>query len=331
MNKLLTYIFLLGLLVFSACEKDETKAVLSSNPTVPTVTLPTSLTFVRADGSDTVEFVGTPVDAGYNAAVTYYLEASASETDFSDSLVLYSGKQDTLIKFQVSDLNALLLKKFTADVASSAYFRIRSVIDAASDITISSNIIAFSVNPYGLPRLDLIGSGITQKVESALGNGSYSGKVKLDTSSPFTLSDPDAGIIYGGSAGILAQNGASITPTVSGWHNLSVNVNNSTYTLDPFRIGLVGSATPNGWNTPDQKMEYDVNTGKWSITITLTDGAMKFRLNDAWGWNLGGTTTNLTHNGADISVSAGKYLITLTITNETTNSEAGTFTMVAVE
>ena len=50
---------------------------------------------------------------------------------------------------------------------------------------------------YGLPRLDLVGSGITQKVESALGDGKYLGYVNLDATMPFTLYDPDGDISYG--------------------------------------------------------------------------------------------------------------------------------------
>lgn len=80
-------------------------------------------------------------------------------------------------------------------------------------------------------------------------------------------------------------------------------------------IGLIGSATPNGWNTPDQKMDYDSKTGTWSITLNLVDGHVKFRLNDGWAWNLGGPLDGLTVDGPDIPVSAGNYTIVLTITN----------------
>lgn len=96
-------------------------------------------------------------------------------------------------------------------------------------------------------------------------------------------------------------------------------------------IGLVGSATPNGWDAPDQKMDYNAATGTWDITIDLIVGDIKFRKNDAWAWNLGGTTTNLVHNGDNIPITeAGNYTISLTITSDTGESgtELGTFTMV---
>ena len=85
-------------------------------------------------------------------------------------------------------------------------------------------------------------------------------------------------------------------------------------------IGLIGSATPNGWDTPDQKMDYDSKTGTWSITVDLIDGDIKFRKNDGWAWNLGGTHDNLTQGGDNLSVSAGNYTITLTIINDATGT-----------
>ena len=85
-------------------------------------------------------------------------------------------------------------------------------------------------------------------------------------------------------------------------------------------IGLVGSATPNGWDTPDQKMDYDAKTGTWYITIDLADGEVKFRLNDGWAWNLGGDLDNLTQGGANIPVTAGNWTITLTINANNTGS-----------
>jgi PKD repeat protein len=90
----------------------------------------------------------------------------------------------------------------------------------------------------------------------------------------------------------------------------------------------VGSATVNDWNTPDTKMDYDYATATWKVTTTLKDGEIKFRKNDGWSWNLGGTADKLEHNGSNIAVTAGNYTITLTITNETAGSETGTFKMV---
>jgi starch-binding outer membrane protein SusE/F len=332
-NKIIIYLIFAGLFgVFTSCEKDETKVILSDNPVAPTIVTMPDLTLIRANGSNTLTFVGTSANIGFSASTTYYLDACVSGNNFSDSVVLYSGSQDTLIQVVVSDLNALLLSKFDADAISSADFRIRAVILTGNDpIVVCSGSVTQNITTYGLPRLDLVNSGKIQKIESVLGNGIYTGMVKLNTSIPFTLFDPEANVSYGGSDGMLEENGASFIPTASWWHILTVDVNTQTYTLVPYQIGIVGSATPNGWDTPDTKMEYDLNTGNWIITTTLATGDLKFRLNDSWDWNLGGTPSNLSHNGNNIAVAAGTYTITLTIINATVGSETGTYTIVPVE
>ena len=156
-----------------------------------------------------------------------------------------------------------------------------------------------------------------QKIESALGDGAYFGYVKLDVTKPFTLHDPDANITYGADGTALAVNGAGIVPPGTGWHELSVNTVALTYNMSAYMIGLVGSATPNGWNTPDQKMDYNPQNGTWYITIDLIVGEIKFRKNDGWAWNLGGTPDNLVGDGANIPIpEAGNYTIVLTITDD---------------
>jgi len=325
----LTFIGLIGLL--SSCEKDGTNVVISDPVVKPTIVTMPNLTLLRANGASTLKFVGAPVDPGFVASVTYYLEACASGDKFVNIIPIVSASQDTAMKITVSDLNGILLKKFLADQVSQVDFRIRAVLvrDAGTGVPVlayTSDTKTAAVTIYGLPRLNLTNSGMDQKIESALGDGKYSAYTKLDATKPFKLKDPDSNIEYGGSGGVLAVNGAGITTSASGWYMLSADTKGLTYKMDAYMIGLIGSATPNGWNTPDQKMDYDAATGTWKITITLIDGMIKFRLNDAWAWNLGGTPDKLTVDGSDMPVTAGTYNIVLTITNpKSVKPEVGGF------
>lgn len=343
-KNLLIYLTFIGLAVFLAgCEKDGEIVTMLSNPVAPTLTTVPDLTLQRTSGNDVLEFVGTAVDPGFAASATYYLEASAAGTDFADPVTVWSGNQPTSMKITVSDLNGILLKKFPADAATSLDFRLRAVLvvdggtgapgTGTNPFSYISAVKNANVTLYGLPRLDLIDSGMTQKVESALGNGIYTGLVKLDVAQPFTLLDPESNTSYGASGTALVISGAGIIPPAIGWHRLNVDVNALTYDISAYMIGLVGSATPNGWDTPDQKMDYDAATGTWSITLDLVDGEIKFRLNDAWAWNIGyrpgGTNlSDLFHNGDNIQVTAGNYTITLTITQPNGPDEAGSATIV---
>jgi hypothetical protein len=244
----------------------------------------------------------------------------------------------------VSDLNGILLKNFPGDAVTSIDFRIRSVliVDAGTGapgtstapFEYKSAAKNANVTLYGLPRLDLINSGLTQKIESALGDGKYFGYVKLDNTKAFTLRDPDTNTPYGVSGSSLVANGVTgIAVADNGWHKLWADINALTYKVEPYRIGLVGNATPNGWDSPDSKMEYDAKTDSWKITIDLVAGDIKFRLNDGWAWNLGYNLgkkdlTDLYHNGDNITVTPGNYTITLTITQPTQGTEAGKCTLV---
>lgn len=73
-------------------------------------------------------------------------------------------------------------------------------------------------------------------------------------------------------------------------------------------IGIIGSAAPGGWDT-DTDMTYDSADGSWNLTVNLTDGEIKFRANDAWDINWGGSITEPTFNVGNIAVSAGNYTI----------------------
>ena len=76
--------------------------------------------------------------------------------------------------------------------------------------------------------------------------------------------------------------------------------------------GLVGNATPNGWNGPDVEM-YQTGPQEFSIYAELTNGELKFRFNEDWGNNYGdnGSDGTIESGGANISVSAGTYFIVL--------------------
>lgn len=330
-SKLILLISVIALAsLFTACEKDEEKVIMRTDPNPPTLNSIPDLILDRTKASDTIVFKGNAVDPGFQASANYFLEAAAAGTNFEQSVQLFSGISVNEIKFQVSDLNATLLRQFPAETDLSVDFRLRSllVVDAgtgapgtsADPFEYISETITASVFLYGLPRLDLIGSGIEQKIESASGGSQYSGYVKLDPEQPFTLHNPDTDITYGASGSTLVIDGDGIVADDLGYHLLTADIEALTYSMEAYMIGLVGSATPNGWDAPDQKMDYNPANGTWYITLDLIDGFIKFRKNDGWAWNLGGSPDNLTQGGDDIPITAGNYTITLTIINNATGT-----------
>lgn len=82
------------------------------------------------------------------------------------------------------------------------------------------------------------------------------------------------------------------------------------YTSD---IGIIGNATPGGWDD-DTNMYYDpLDSNKYFITLILLQGEAKFRANDAWDINWGAVDYPSgigVQNGPNIPIpAAGKYLV----------------------
>ena len=100
----------------------------------------------------------------------------------------------------------------------------------------------------------------------------------------------------------------------AGFYQVDVDLSAKTYTLTPFTIGIIGNATPKGWDG-DTNMKYNPEERCWELKdVTLSDGEMKFRHTNDWSLSWGGELDNLTtQNGPNIAVAAGTYDIKLEV------------------
>ena len=119
---------------------------------------------------------------------------------------------------------------------------------------------------------------------------------------------------YGSTAAnaTLDAGGSNIPIAVAADYYFTLDLSHpNEYTYTANRWGLIGSATPDGWNS-DQNMTWDSSLKALKITVALTAGEIKFRANDDWAINLGGELGALTPGGANIAIAAaGNYTITL--------------------
>ncbi len=152
---------------------------------------------------------------------------------------------------------------------------------------------------------------------SANVDGKYEGYLNFpDANTEFKFTDgPAWDVNYGdtGADGVLDQGGDNIKAAEAGFYKIDVDLNTLTYTLLKTDWGLIGSATPGGWDS-DQNLTYDAASNSWSIQLDLVPGDIKFRANDAWDLNYGddGKDALLEKNGANIAIAtAGNYKITL--------------------
>ncbi len=105
----------------------------------------------------------------------------------------------------------------------------------------------------------------------------------------------------GGSGNVLAE---------PGFYRAEVNLAEMTYKLTPISgIGIIGPAQAGGWSE-DTDLTYNPETKAWEGTVELAADEFKFRANDGWDINWGGTADNLVQDGANLKITeAGSYFI----------------------
>ena len=145
-------------------------------------------------------------------------------------------------------------------------------------------------------------------------DGKYVGFMYLDGEFKFRSHEnswdaPDWGA--GSSDGTLAEQGKNLTAE-AGYYQVNADLATLTYSLTKITtIGIIGPAQKGGWDS-DTDMTYNKETGAWESTINLDAGEMKFRANDGWDINWGGTEKALTQGGANIKIAeAGNYFVQL--------------------
>lgn len=138
-----------------------------------------------------------------------------------------------------------------------------------------------------------------------------SGETK-DTASPYTYS-------------ISNEYQSNFTFPTDGTYILHADLVNGSMTLTEVKtVGLIGDATPGDWNN-DTEFTYNESTSCYELKdIALKDGAFKIRFNGGWDipdcFNLGGAVDALTYQGADISIEAGTYDLTLNFRTNANNT-----------
>ncbi|MBK5192840.1 MAG: SusE domain-containing protein [Flavobacteriaceae bacterium] len=108
----------------------------------------------------------------------------------------------------------------------------------------------------------------------------------------------------------------------SGYFLVKVNTGELKYSLTKTSWGVIGNATPTGWDS-DTDMIYDAESKTWSVTLDLTkqeapDNGIKFRANDDWALNIGdsGADGTMEFGGDNMGISEdGNYTIVLDLSN----------------
>ena len=130
---------------------------------------------------------------------------------------------------------------------------------------------------------------------------------------------PDWTQFYGADAGgNFAEGGdANLSIPAAGAYQITVNLNTMSFSAVPYSWGVIGTATPGGWDN-DTDMVYDYMNDQWVFTGDLVAGALKFRLNNTWTVNYGPNNNTegvvyYDNPGAHTIGEAGNYTVTFAL------------------
>lgn len=324
-----------SVLLLQACsdENFDPKVALGAAPVITAPSGGTTYVLAEADAANKFsDFSWTGADFGFQAAVTYTFEIDKAGNGFANAVALGVTNGKALNEVTVEKVNSIMLaKELPGGVPTDMELRVRAKIN--SDVTeLVSAPVTITVTPFETiviyPQLQVPGSfqgwdpaNLSTVLFSLKSDETYEGYIYVDAADAkhkYTKGlswDTNWGDT--GADGTLDPGGDDIALGAAGMYRMNVDLNNLTYADVLTNWGLIGDATPTGWDS-DTDMTYDVTTGHLTITADLVVGKIKFRANDAWDINMGddGPNGKLEYGGADIEIAeAGNYTIEL-ILNE---------------
>ena len=337
MKNFIKYISLACASIFalSACNDDEDIIKLDPSTFVaPKVETPASSTIelLEENAANTaMTFNWSAANYGTNTPPKYELQIDIKGDNFKNHQVLTSTSTLTA-DVTVKELNlaviALGLEPFKE---GEIEYRIVSTVGTPSSQQLISNVNTLKITAYptdlstnwgvvgdftnwgGKPDVQFWKTDVTNVFVAY--TDLKGGEIKFRQDNKWELD-------YGGSNGKLEKGGKNIAVD-AGTYKITMDLTNLTYKLEKFTWGLVGDATPNGWDGPDTKLSYDGTIDSWTTILTMKDGEYKFRLNNDWDkGNYGGADGALVEKGDNIKIKAGKYKITANFTKKTYTVEA---------
>ena len=349
-NNFLKFLFfaLAGIVMFSACKKEENQVIYDGNASGVTLTANKSTVVLVKETADDVAMTFNWTNPGYSfntgissQDVTYTLEMAVAGTNFAEvaSKVVIGDLSTSLTH---GELNQMLTSlDLVPGVPQDVEARVIARLGQSEVTKVVSNVISFNATTYSdvtISYLHVPGeyqgwNPAAAPLVWSTNNEIYEGYVWVPGGGTrkfkFTSAPNWGGINYGDAGpGALSTDGGASDLTLPAsatdqMYKLTANTGSLTWSAVATTWGLIGSATPGGWDT-DTPLNYDPATGLYTATVTLTAGEIKFRANSDWGINLGASLAGegyLDYGGDNIQVpSAGQYLVTLDLRAPTANT-----------
>jgi hypothetical protein len=332
MKKIINLLFALIIVSigFTSCEDISDRVILNSDVEASTelIIQETTALVLLEDNQDEIALNTNwaAPDFGFDAAPTYQLLVDLATGDFSNAVTLNVG--DNLEKsFATLELNSIALGLGAeADAPSDLIVKLQGFV--GGQLLINTSAKTVNVTPYSsildlTTRWGVIGSaandwGATPDLPFFTTSTAgvlvayvtlTDGEIKFREDSLWTNNYGDTG-----ADGTLDAGGDNIAVT-AGSYKILMNLDNLTYTIEIFSIGIIGSAYNDWGATPDFDLKYDSYSDQFRGIVKLEDGEMKFRTNNDWGTNYGDTGLNgvLDLAGDNIVTTAGRYIVTVNL------------------
>jgi hypothetical protein len=302
LNKL--FITMTAILLFAACKKNAILTYMDVVSFPPAVTVSTSSVVLSADNLDSsVITISWPaVIFKVQAPVTYTLQMdipadTVGGSAWSNAVSVEIGKDVLSKSYKGADLNTVALSQLglIADSANKIVARVKATLDR----DVYSNAVAFNITPYKVFVANILyvpgayqGWDPTTAPVIAEATGRpkmYEGYYYMPGSGEQDFKYTDAPdwdhTNYGdGGNGTFSTDGAAAGLHVAdgGYYECTADLNTNTWTATKTTWGIIGDATPGGWDT-DTQLTYDEANQVWKVTADmLAGGSFKFRANNAW-------------------------------------------------
>ncbi len=261
----------------------------------------------------------------YNGAkLTYAVQFDTAGHNFSSPKTISVTTDSSLLLTGVALNNYASQAGIANGTTGAIDFRVATTINGTQ--TAYSNVQTIKISPNALLAFlyvpgDYQGWSPSTALALASTDGStFDGYVNISTTGGFKLtSAPDWNHTgYGdGGTGKLSTSGGNLNIPAAGFYRLQANTTALTWSATLTNWGIIGDATPQGWNA-STPLSFDAATNTWTIAsiVLNSSGSYKFRANDAWDINLGGDPTKLSYGGGNLSVpQSGNYKVVLDLSH----------------
>ena len=312
MKKLINFTLIAIAWMAVACHKEAAVTRLAPVAFTSSLTASANQVVIKASTDSTLTVLTLKWPAvvyPVKAHVTYSVQAdlpadTVGATAWAKATAITVGNDILTKSFKAGELNALALAVgITANDTAKLVFRVR----AYQDRDAFSKGVSVSVSPWkpavayshGWPVLYVPGdyqgwSPSTAPTVAAAQANIYEGFINEPAGGTyhfkFTSANDWNHTNYGDAgAGKLSTDGTAgdLVLPGPGYYELVANTATLTWNYTLVTWGIIGDATPGGWNT-DTQMTYDATKQVWTVTANmLSTGSFKFRANNAWSIDFG--------------------------------------------